>query len=381
MKLMCAFFVVFSSILLKPSSSFIVGTKSTVLRSHRLFSSAVTVENGVSRLSTLQTMLKKYGAPGSEGCAIAGDLVEVEEQNSDLHPHLYAIAQSSKTGNYICGLRRCYANDDPGYVTSNNAPWPIVESAPKSRGYTLLALNSEHLMRRIACESDFSNGEGGKEIVSIYNEGLGKGILESALDAPYEEGSVEKLGYGCEKYTLLRVGPFPDLYSTMALGHRDRGDEASSLIAAETSNGKFTGFGSTFLFYARLLSSFKSREDEARDAARMCLQLPLPSIGHLDSDFKEVSVLGQVANESDSNEEALSKLQAFYEKVRSKEEEEGAAASQSGKTEQQMIIDEANYLLDRTALGSADWSEIRAELAEKYCEAGRQDMADFVTLK
>jgi len=375
------FFVAVSSTLLKQSSGFISAPTSTTLKSHRLLSSAVSVENVVSRLSTLQTMLKKYGAPGSEGCAIANDLVEVEEQNPDLHPHLYAIAQSSKTGNYICGLRRCYADDDPGYVSSTNTPWPIVESAPNSRGMTLLALNSEHLMRRIACESDFSGGEDGKETVSIYNEGLGNGILDSALDAPYEEGSVEKLGYGCDKYTLLRVGPFPDLYSTMALGHRDRGDEASSLIAAEASNGKFTGFGSTFLFYARLLSSFKSREDEARDAARMCLQLPLPSIGHLDSDFKEVSVLGQLADESDSNEEALSKLLDFYEKMRSKEADEGAAGSQSGKTEQQFVIDEANYLLDRTALGSANWNDVRSELADKYKEAGKEDMADFVNQK
>lgn len=56
-----------------------------------------------------------------------------------------------------------------------------------------LLLYSEHLMRRIACESDFE-GEGGGELVEIYNDGLGKGLMSDALDAVYEPGSAESLG-------------------------------------------------------------------------------------------------------------------------------------------------------------------------------------------
>lgn len=67
------------------------------------------------------------------------------------------------------------------------------------RAYTKIDSNSpfccisEHLMRRIACESDF---EGiGDELVEIYNDGLGKGLMsEKALDAVYEPGSAESLG-------------------------------------------------------------------------------------------------------------------------------------------------------------------------------------------
>ena len=48
-------------------------------------------------------------------------------------------------------------------------------------------------MRRIACESDFA-GEG-KELVALYNDGLGKGLMsEKALDTVYEAGSAEALG-------------------------------------------------------------------------------------------------------------------------------------------------------------------------------------------
>lgn len=368
------FFVALSSLVVKGTSAF-VAPKIAPSRFGRLFSSVVSVETGVSRFSTLQTLLIKHGAPGSKGCSDADDLVPVEDQNMSLHPHLFAIAQSTKTGNYVCALRRCYA-EDPEYERPTNAPWPIVESAPGSRGINLLALNSEHLMRRIACESDFV---GTGDLVSVYNDGLGQGKLsDDALDAPYEVGSVEKLGYGCEKYVLLRVGPFPDLYQLMALGHKERGDESSSLIAAEACNSKFVGFGSTFQFYAHLLNSFGAREDESRDAARMCLRLPLPSIGYSDDEWKEVAVLGQVADADDSTEEALAKLQVFYEKMKSKENEEVIAGMDSGKTDEQFIIDQADALLDRTALGEANWGDIRSELAEIYAKAGKEDMAAFV---
>jgi len=255
------------------------------------------------------------------------------------------------------------------------APWPIVESAEGARGMKLLALNSEHLMRRIAAESDFA---GNGDLVPLYNSGLGQGDLADALDAPYETGSVEKLGYGCDKYVLLRVGPFPDLYESMSLGHQSRGDESSSLIAAEASNGKFIGFASTFSFYARLLSTFDARDDEARDAARMCLRLPLPSIGFSDEDFTEVAVLGQIADTADSQEEAFAKLQVFFEKMKSKEADEDPPGMGTSKTQEQMAIDSANTLLDRRALGDANWNDVRKELAEMYAKVGKDDMALFV---
>jgi hypothetical protein len=343
----------------------------------RPLSASISMDRAISRLTTLQTLLSKHGAPGSVGCSEANDLVPVQKQNLNLHPHLLAIAQSTKTSNYICALRRCYA-DDSEYESSSNSPWPIVESKEGSRGMKLLALNSEHLMRRIACENDSSLEEGKSDLVSIYNLGLGQGKLSQALDVPYEVGSVKSLGYGCDKYILLRVGPFPDLYETMALNHRGRGDESSSLIAAETSNRKLVGFGSTFAFYARLLNSFGARNDEARDAARMCLRLPLPSIGYLDSDWKEVAVLAQIADTGDSVEEALAKMQLFYEKIKSKENEEEMNGIDQGKTQEQMAIDVANDLLDRTALGDAKWASIRAELSRVYANAGKDDMAAFV---
>lgn len=186
--------------------------------------------------------------------------------------------------------------------------------------------------------------------------------------------------YGVDKYVLLRVGPFADIYQSLALGHADKGDESSSLISAEAANNKISGFASTFLFYAKLLSSFDNRGEESRDAARMCLRMPLPSIGLNFDDFRDVAVYGQVANESDSDEEIMAKLQVMYEKIREHEMDEDPRSAAS-KTPEQAALDEANYILDRASLSGGNWSAIRPELAEIYKSAGRDDMASFVNPK
>jgi hypothetical protein len=91
-----------------------------------------------------------------------------------------------------------------------------------------------------------------------------------------------------------------------------------------------------------------------------------------------VAVLAQIAGADDTMEEALAKLQAFYEKMKAKERDEDLAGMDSGKSGEQMAIDIANDLLDRTALGNAGWAEIRSDLAKVYADAGKEAMAAFV---
>lgn len=182
----------------------------------RLFSVSNEIEasakSGVSRIETLQSMISSHGAPGSIGCTLPGDLEPVIlSDNSEetpelvanimglndltnLHPQLYPLAKSKSTGNYICALRRAFAEDTSDmYENSSKAPWPIVEATMGGPGMRLVALNSEHLMRRIASECDFGGER--KELIELYNKDMGKGVIkDEALDRPYEEGSVEKLG-------------------------------------------------------------------------------------------------------------------------------------------------------------------------------------------
>ncbi|GKY95243.1 hypothetical protein MPSEU_000486900 [Mayamaea pseudoterrestris] len=356
--------------------------------------SASPVENYISRLCKLQQLLSRRGAPGSIGCDFKNDMVPVtlplsnqdtpelissmdrattiaSDELYNLHPFLYPIAKSSKSGNYICAYRDPHA--DNSLDDNRHQPWPIVESAAGAPGMRLLALNSEHLMRRIVCECDAEATDA--DVVELYNDGLGAGSLgKEGLDDPYTPGAVEKLGYGVDKYVLLRVGPFPDLYENMSKQHASKGDERSSLIAAETASRKLPGFGSTFLSYAKLLRSFSQREEEARDAARMCLHLPLSTVGFFREDLREVAVIAQVADVSDPTDVALTKLKTFYDKIKEMERED----SQHGKTLDQSIIDEVNSLVDIAALEGKQWSSVRQLVSEKLRAACYEDLASFV---
>jgi hypothetical protein len=359
---------------------------------------AVQVEHCVSRLGTLQTLLSKHGAPGSQGCRTPdGDLVavtpaqetpellasmlgHVEDDGRDyslanLHPYLFPIARSRSTGNFICAYRNPWTEEsDPG----QHRPWPIVEAKLGGPGVQLLSLNSEHLMRRIVCEVDFTGSGDPDHLVQLYNERLGRGLLpDPTLDTPYQPGAVAQLGYGVDKYVLLRVGPFPDLYQNMARQHFAKGDEQSALISAETANGKMPGFASTFRFYARLLSSFPHREEETRDAARMCLRLPLWTIGMDASDFEEVAVLGQMCEASDPPATAMAKLKEMYDLMKQVEEEDRHA---SGKTSEQQTMDEATDLMNDAVLSGKEWRSIRPKLVDLYKSIGREDMASFVDI-
>ncbi|KAL7552896.1 hypothetical protein ACHAWF_016145 [Thalassiosira exigua] len=337
-----------------------------------------TLKINVSRLSTLQDLLHRRGAPGSVGCNQGdGDLVPVSSSSAasaeyrDLHPHLLPLARSETSGNVVCALRRAYADDADYDSPSLGAPWPIVESAPGLPGMRLLSLNSEHLMRRIAADADATlEGDEAERVVGTYNEGLAS---PRSMDAPYEAGSVEQLGYGVDKYVLLRVGPFPDLYETMSNQHLARGDEESSLIAAEASNGKFGGFGSTFAFYAKLLGSLPNREEERRDAARMTLRMPLPSAGLARKDFVAVAKMAGCAEPTDDADEALAKMLEFYERIREHEREENGG----DKTPKQVAMEDANYLLDVACLTGQRYGEIREKIAEIYRAAGMEDDARF----
>jgi hypothetical protein len=177
---------------------------------------------------------------------------------------------------------------------------------------------------------------------------------------------------------LLRVGPFPDIYESLALGHAKNSDESSALIAAEASNSKISGFASTFLFYAKLLSSFPNRHEESRDAARMCLRMPLSTIGLTMDEFRDVAVLGHIADPSDSDQEVSAKLQAMYEKMRQHETKDPRSSGSNERTPAQIALDEANYILDTTTLTGSKWSAIRPKLAKIYKSVGKHDMAKFV---
>jgi len=91
----------------------------------------------------------------SDGEDANNDNDDDDDELLNLHPYLFPIMKSSKSGNYICAYRSPHEDTDDG-KKSDQQPWPIVEAKAYGPGMKLVSLNSEHLMRRIACEIDFN---------------------------------------------------------------------------------------------------------------------------------------------------------------------------------------------------------------------------------
>jgi hypothetical protein len=353
------------------------------------------VQERVSRWNTLQTLLQRHGAPGSVHCATPMDLVPIDKKTSpnvdwtNLHPYLYPICQSAATGHLLCAYRN--ADVELSFTSPRqDDAWPLVEAKIGGPGMHLVALSSEHLMRRIICQVDYNQENTVGDSIELYNQGLGQGQLvpsfaAGTLDTPYVAGSVAQLKLGVEKYVLLRVGPFADLYQQLARAHFAKQDVASALIAAESANAKMPGFASHFLFYARLLNQMPKRHEESRDAARQCVRLPsVPTIGPSWREYRDVAVLGQLltadeveASDSDDTppHKALAKLLHLYRLYKSVEQ---TNAKQGNKTPEQMVMDQANDLINETVLTGQPWSSIRSKLAALFRSIGKDDLAVFV---
>lgn len=117
-----------------------------------------------------------------------------------------------------------------------------------------------------------------------------------------------------------------------------------------------------------------NRREESRDAARMCLRLPLATIGLDYDEFRQVAVLGEIAEESDPIDAALEKLAEFHAKLREAEQDD----DQGQKTPVQAALEEAGLLIDEAVMSKTPFGEVREAVGEKLRSVGRNDFATFV---
>eukprot|EP00518_Triparma_eleuthera_P002483 CAMPEP_0182465756 /NCGR_PEP_ID=MMETSP1319-20130603/10611_1 /TAXON_ID=172717 /ORGANISM="Bolidomonas pacifica, Strain RCC208" /LENGTH=227 /DNA_ID=CAMNT_0024665599 /DNA_START=209 /DNA_END=888 /DNA_ORIENTATION=+ len=178
---------------------------------------------------------------------------------SSFHPLVRPILHSTTEDLYLSLLFPLSSPESP----------KVCVSAPNS-GYVVVCNSLQEYALRYATHSEMSSDSPAPAApaVELYN---------SFFTPPHVPGETAKfLKYGHAKYTLLRVGPFRDLYESLSLSKLSSLSSSPSpsatgeldvLSSAEASNGKF-GTASSFLFYSRLLAGLQGREDEARDAAR-----------------------------------------------------------------------------------------------------------------
>lgn len=264
-----------------------------------------------------------------------------------LHPFLVPL--TSAADGAVTGLLRWP-------TAPNDMELPVVRTLAGDLGLELLAVSSRCYVLRALAAADFSGRVAEREQIRA-------GCF---LDTGYRDGDVDKSSLGLERFLIMKVGPFPDLYEGLVAFHNAKGDSQSALVTCEKAATVFPGWGRAHVFHAEMLSSM-GRETEARDAARFSLQLPLWTLGG----HEKVRAMGRLAGYED--DESLGKIYLrLYEDKR--EHEIG-----DGKAPEQVALDRAAYLLDYAVASCAeDWEHTREPLSELYQEGTLNEIATFV---
>ena len=216
-----------------------------------------------------------------------------------------------------------------------------------------------------------------KELEDMYGEYNRDGGKKGKLDWGYELGEARSMGIGVERYIVVKVDGFDDIYERLIEGHLQKGDEASALITCELYIQKYPSWGFPYVKYIEVLEKVGKRKDggrstrelEIRDSCRMALQLPLWTIG------KGFEGLVDTAGYKD-----IGNLKKIYKRLMMEKREKEVA---DGLKKEQVALDRAAWVLDWAVcdgdvLEKGGWEEVKEQVAALYDEAGLNHIATFV---
>lgn len=279
------------------------------------------------------------------------------DQRHGLHPLLIPLARNSHTGE-VTGLLR-WPCADMGAGKDLPMPLPVVQTQPA--GLTLLAPSARLFVLREAASRDALCDPDADRFLGICN---------STAEGPVlRKGSAAASRLGLHRYVLAKLGPFPDLYETLAALHAQRGDQQAALVASERCISLFGAWGRSMWFSARLLAKL-GRAAEAREAARAALEAPLWTL---------CADIGTVATAAGYDPAQVKELRTMARMLRRDASRRGA--QQAGEAEEALV--EAQLLMDRVCSQRhprerCDWEAVRGAVAEHFDAAGLSKVADLV---
>jgi len=175
----------------------------------------------------------------------SGESAVSPSERRGMHPFLIPLTRDEKSGS-VTGLLRWPTAPDTMEL-------PVVRTIPGSLSLSLISPNATaHITRAHAAADDSGATEYAESIRAV------------SPAAELVAGCVSRSGMPLERYVVLRVGPFPDVYYDLANFHLAKGDTSSALVTCERANTLFPGWASPHVFYARILQSL-GRHAECRD--------------------------------------------------------------------------------------------------------------------
>lgn len=143
---------------------------------------------------------------------------------------------------------------------------PVVRTAGKHM--ELLSPTLQQLIKRTAVEMAFNGAPEAGEIATAA----------AALGIKIEPGAKES-PLGLQKFVLVKVGAFADLYEWLANDWMSKGKSEEALITCARAAALLPEWGSLHWVHSKTIMMVGGRELEARDCARAALQMPLWTVG------------------------------------------------------------------------------------------------------
>lgn len=188
------------------------------------------------------------------------------------------------------------------------------------------------------------------------------GTVGSAL---HDHGAFLTLGKELPVYITLRVGKFPDTMEALAQRHLDKNDAESALITCDLYKSTFDGWGRPHWYISQVYADL-GRDEEARDAARVCVtDCEWSTMGApLDACLERCGWEGK----------SVAEVKEIVDTRRGP----AAEAYEGPKTDEDIASEEAATLLDSVAAGERSVGEITQRLAECYMTAEKGGLSKLV---
>lgn len=274
-----------------------------------------------------------------------------------IFPLAIPLSKDVETGEVLALLR--WPHPDRSHVM------PVV-SLNNTCGVALRAQDATQMLHRMLVEEDVAV-DGGMQSSRPVAEAMGYLGAEFYTQGDFGKGELPRLA----AYITKHVGHFPDVCESLIQTHLDKGDTMSAMITADWYAGRFPHWGSPHVFSSKLYRQL-GRLEEARDEARKALLKPWWTLG---DDWNSVMTLAEFDEEN---------AESLHEKIFHLQNQEKLQAKLTNQeTTLVTVEDEAMWVLDKESSRgcAAQWDAARSELAAKFREKGRPDMASFVLLE
>jgi len=303
----------------------------------------------------LETFLQVLQA---SGYTILGEENDWREIGGDLHPFLLPIATKGDFDDDLEVLGLLIRTPNGKQLRPDE--WQVVTQQPrKTKVVKLIALDIGRFIVKQAEEATFRNEKQDLPIIEITRDVYDvrfKGEDRNALD----------------KWLLLEVGAFPDVYKNLALEHVSNGDAMTGLVIADTMRETF-GYTWAFphAFVSELLNThfngkkeMENRTIEGNHVAQQCFTSGYP-LWTLEDDSEE-TLNGLLGAAQMPQLGSISSLRVFYLK-RSTDDQRRAVRTGS-ISEGCVAVSKAQALMDAVVCGHQSYNGIRDELNMLYEE-------------